>query len=330
MTNPDAALQVENLRVEVRTPRGWIPAVDGISFCLHPGDMLGLAGESGSGKSLAVLAVMGLLPAGARTASGTVRLDGVDLLAGGQAAWRTARGRRVAMVFQEPQSALNPVLTAGTLAADAQRAHGLPVDQGRMADLLGRVGLDNPARVLRSYPHQLSGGMRQRVLIALALLCGASFLLADEPTTALDASTAAEVLGVLDRLRLEAGLGVLLVSHDLGLLATRASRVAVMYAGRIVEEGPASAVVGWPRHPYAHGLQACSWSLRPPGAGAGARLPVLPGAVPGPADRGTGGCAFAPRCDAADDRCHAAAPDLAEVAAGHSAACWHPRAGAAA
>ena len=293
--------------------------VEDVSFAVAPGEMLALVGESGCGKSVTALAVMRLLSPAIRHTAGTIRFDGTDLGALGAEAMRRLRGSRIGMIFQEPMTSLNPVFTIGEQIAEVLRVHrGLaPVAAlSRAAELLDLVGLPTPRRQLPRYPHQMSGGQRQRVMIAIALACEPRLLIADEPTTALDVTVQAQILALIDRLRRQLDMACLLITHDLGVVAEFCDRAAVMYAGRIVETGPAEAVFAAPRHRYTHALVRTMPARNPPGE----LLPAIPGQVPPPGARGAG-CAFAPRCDAPLPAC-ATRPKLAGTP--HPAACWNP------
>jgi peptide/nickel transport system ATP-binding protein len=312
-------LEVNNLRVVLPTARGPAEAVRGLSFTLERGQTLGLMGESGCGKSLTALALMGLLPEGAAV-QGSVRLAGQELLALDEAAWCALRGRRLAMVFQEPMTALNPLHTIGAQIGEALRLHqGLSRAEARARalQLLERVQLPQAAQRLDAYPHQLSGGQRQRVVIAIALACGPELLIADEPTTALDVTLQREVLDLIQALVQEDGMALLLISHNLGVMADRVARVLVMYAGAAVESGPTATVFARRAHPYTQGLFAARPQL---GLARGTRLPTIPGRVP---ELGTlpGGCAFAERCGQVLPACRAADPEAVRVGPGHEARC---------
>ncbi|WP_033220568.1 ABC transporter ATP-binding protein, partial [Kitasatospora phosalacinea] len=300
------------------------PAVRGVDLDLHRGETLGLVGESGSGKSVTALAVLGLLPGTART-GGSVRLDGRELL--GLPARRLAevRGRRIAMVFQDPLSAFTPVHRIGDQIAEAVRVHqdvGRAAARKRAADLLDLVGIPDPARALDAFPHEFSGGMRQRAMIAMAVANDPDVLLADEPTTALDVTIQAQVLDVLRTAQRESGAALVLVSHDLGVIAGSADRVAVMYAGRIVETAPVDELFTAPRHPYTLGLLGAVPRLD----GRGGPLVPIPGSPPATGEAPGPGCAFADRCPLAEDRCRTAEPPLTGPAGpggpgAHLAAC---------
>jgi peptide/nickel transport system ATP-binding protein/oligopeptide transport system ATP-binding protein len=315
-----ALLEIEDLAVAFRTERGEVEALSGVSFSVGAGESFGVVGESGSGKSLTALAVMGLVPdPPGRVSRGRVRFAGEVLDAKAQA---RLRGREIAMIFQEPMSALNPVFTVGEQVAEGLRVHERLSHRAawaRAAELLGHVGIPDPARRLAQYPHELSGGMRQRVMIAAALACRPRLLIADEPTTALDVTIQAQILALLAALQRETGMAVLLITHDLGVIAQVVSRVAVMYAGRVVEAGPVVPVFEAPAHPYTRALLKSIPALNEEEA----RLPAIPGSVPVPS-AWPAGCRFHPRCDLADAACTAAAPPLVPVAADHLAACVRP------
>jgi peptide/nickel transport system ATP-binding protein len=312
-------LRVRDLRVSFGGPAGRFVALDGISFEVGCGESLALIGESGSGKSTAALTLLRLLPEGAH-ASGRVQLLGEDLLELPEAAMSRVRGSSIAMVFHDPLAALNPVLRIGTQIAEGLRAHGRADRRTAMAaaiDLLGTVGLAKD--VARRYPHELSGGMRQRALIAAALACGPSLLVADEPTSALDAVTQRNVAAVLQKVRRERGIGLLLATHDLELAAELCDRIAVLYAGRIVEQGALSDLFSTPRHPYTAALLR---SLPPPLGDPPARLVPVPGSPP-PSWARPSGCAFRDRCSRALPDCASAEPELTG-SGGREVACFHP------
>ncbi len=326
----EALLEVRGLRTEFRTDAGTVTALHGVDFSVAPGETLALVGESGSGKSVTSFSIMGLLPKPAgRIAGGEIRFrthDGgvVDLARADDAQLRTLRGRELAMIFQEPMTSLNPVLPVGEQIADAVRLH-LGVDRkaalARALEMLELVEIPAAKQRLREYPHQMSGGMRQRVMIALALSCEPRLLIADEPTTALDVTIQAQILVLMRKLQHEFGMGILFITHNLGVVAETAQRVAVMYAGRIVETGSVREVFKAPRHPYTRGLMDClpANALRDQ-AGHPQRLNAIPGQVAAP-NRQPPGCAFAPRCAYAEARCNAAVPALETVAEGHATRC---------
>ncbi|MGE4050402.1 MAG: ABC transporter ATP-binding protein [Piscinibacter sp.] len=312
-------LDVRDLRVVLPTARGPAAALRGVSFEMARGEKLGLIGESGCGKSLTALAIMGLLPEGA-VVEGSLRLSGQELVGLGDEALAALRGDRVAMIFQEPMTALNPLHTVGAQVAEPLRLHrglGRAAARAEALRLLERVQLPKAAQRLDAYPHQLSGGQRQRVMIAMALACGPDLLIADEPTTALDVTLQHEVLMLIDELVQGSGMALLLISHDLGVMARHVQRVMVMYGGMVVETGPTAAVFARRAHPYTRGLHAARPRL---GATRGTRLPTIPGRVPELADLGAG-CAFAERCDRAVDDCRRASPPAATVGDRHLARC---------
>lgn len=313
-------LSVRDLAVEFRSETGPFRAVDGVSFDVAPGEVLGIVGESGCGKSVTSLAMMGLLPRRvARIAGGHAAFEGRDLLTLAPEALRRLRGRRMAMIFQEPMSSLTPVHSIGDQIAEAIRAHeavGRRDARRRAIELLDRVGIPAAASRVESYPHELSGGMRQRVMIAMALALNPALIIADEPTTALDVTIQAQILELLRDIRREYNTAIVLITHDLGVVAELAERVTVMYAGRVVETAPIDALFARPEHPYTVGLLASI-----PALGARRRrLPTIPGTVPN-LHAPPPGCRFAPRCPFAQAPCHETDPSLMPLAPGHLAAC---------
>ncbi len=315
-----ALLQVEGLAVEFATRDGVVPAISHASFTLRPGGCLGLVGESGSGKSVTALAIMGLLakPA-ARITAGRILLDGVDLLALPPEEMRALRGGAVAMIFQEPMSSLNPAFTVGDQIAEAVRAHarvGAREARARAIELLRQVRIPGAERRFDEYPHRLSGGMRQRVMIAMALAGNPRLLIADEPTTALDVTVQAQIVELLRAIQAEHGTAILLISHNLGLVASLADEIAVMYAGRLVEQGPAARILGHPEHPYTVGLLGAV----PRAAPGDAPLTGIEGMVPDLRSPPPG-CVFGPRCPFCVATCRAAEPALRGMGAGHASAC---------
>ncbi len=312
-------LEVNDLRVTLRTARGPADALRGVSFALDKGQTAGLIGESGCGKSITALALMGLLPEGARVA-GSIRFDGRELTTLDESALCGVRGRRIGMVFQEPMTALNPLHTVGHQIAEPLRLHLKlsPRDaRARALELLQRVRLPEAARRLDAYPHQLSGGQRQRVVIAIALACGPDLLIADEPTTALDVTVQREVLDLIAELVAERGMALLLISHNLGVMARTVKRLMVMYGGSVVESGATREVFARLAHPYTRALFASRPRL---GLARGTRLATIAGRVPELADL-PAGCPFAERCVHALDACRAAMPPATAVAPGHDARC---------
>ena len=313
-----ALLEVEDLRVTLPTARGPAAALRGVSFSLEAGEALGLVGESGSGKSLTALALLGLLPEGAAV-GGHIRFAGRDLLALPERELCRLRGNRIAMIFQEPMTALNPLQTIRRQIAEPLRLHRA-LSRSAAADeairLLGRVGLKPAAGRARAYPHQLSGGQRQRAMIAMALACAPDLLVADEPTTALDVTVARQSLDLMAALAAESGMALLLISHDLGIIAETTRRMLVMYGGQVVESGPTAAVFAALAHPYTRGL----FAARPRLDGMPGRLPTIPGSVPDLADLPPG-CPFAGRCALAIAACTAAEPPAVDIGPGHQARC---------
>ncbi|WP_445263004.1 ABC transporter ATP-binding protein [Pseudokineococcus sp. 1T1Z-3] len=310
-------LEVEDLRVRLRTPRGPADVVGGLSYAVRAGETVAVVGESGSGKSVSVLALLGLLPSRTATVTGRALLAGEDLLAMGPRRLREVRGPGVGMVFQDPMTSLNPVLSVGRQLTEGLRAHedlSRAAARDRARELLAEVGLPDPRGALDRYPHQLSGGMRQRVMIAIALSCSPSLLIADEATTALDVTVQAQILDLVERLRSEHGTGVIWITHDLGVVAGIADRVLVMYGGRCVEDGSAEDVLTRPRHPYTRGLLGALPDLAEPGAdGEVPELRTVPGTPPQPTALPPG-CVFWPRCPVrSDPRCEHEQPPLAAV-----------------
>lgn len=314
-------LRVEALRSEFQTEDGPVAAVDGVSLEVRAGKTLALVGESGSGKSVTALSILRLLPEpSGRITAGHVWFRGRDLTALPASAMRRVRGREIAMVFQEPMTSLNPVFTCGDQIAETLRLHeglGRGAARARSIELLREVGIPAPEQRVDEYPHQLSGGMRQRVMIAMALACRPALLIADEPTTALDVTIQAQIIELLQRLQGELGMALLLITHDLGLVAGFADRVCVLYAGQVVESCDAAAVFRGSRHPYTAGLLASLPRL----GGSRAALRVIPGQVPEPAAF-PAGCRFHPRCPIAEPRCAAAPPPLGPAGEGHLSRCW--------
>jgi oligopeptide/dipeptide ABC transporter ATP-binding protein len=311
-------LEVENLHVHFPTAEGVARAVDGVSFNLEARRTLCLVGESGCGKSTTALALLRLQPASALV-SGSVRFEGTSLLDLPESRLRQVRGVGIGMIFQEPAASLNPIYTLGGHVAEAVRLHqrlSRRAARARTLEFLRDVRMPEPERVARQYPHEVSGGMRQRALIAMALAGRPRLLLADEPTSALDVTVQAEVLALLRRLREQHGMALLLITHDLDVVAALGEEVAVMYAGKVVEHGPAAEVFRRPLHPYTEGLLGCR-----PRLGHRGRLPSIDGTVP-PATRWPPGCRFRDRCNYRSDRC-LQEPPLEEHAPGHTAACWH-------
>jgi len=313
-------LSVRDLRVYFERAEATVRAVDGVSFDLAAGETLALVGESGSGKTLTGLALLGLLPRGARVIGGHADFDGTNLLAAGEDELRRLRGRRIAMIFQDPLSALNPYLTVGRQITEATEWHlGLSKRAARdqAIEALASVGINDAARRIDDYPHQFSGGMRQRVMIAMALACNPALLIADEPTTALDVTVQAQILDLLAEIKERSGTSMILITHDLGVVAGTADRVAVMYAGRIVEQAQVDELFTAPRHPYTIGLLGSLPSLE----GEARMLTQIAGAPPDPGEA-VRGCAFAPRCHQALGHCAVEPPPRVFVDPQHYADCW--------
>ena len=319
-------LEVSNLSTVFHTRRGLVRAVQNVSFSVNAGETLAIVGESGCGKTITALSLMRLVPAPpGEIVSGSVKIDGVDLMTLSEAEMRHARGGKIAMIFQEPMTALNPLLTIGRQIAEMVVMHdhvSRSVAKTRAVEMLERVRIPEPARRAREYPHQMSGGMRQRAMIAMALACRPKVLVADEPTTALDVTIQAQILDLIGDLRREFGTAVVLITHDLGVVAETANRVVVMYAGRKVEEAAVGEVFARPLHPYMSGLLA---SIPQVGSARGItgsdRLQEIAGIVP-PLNDLPVGCAFSPRCSRADDQCRAAVPAFEMKRPDHFAACW--------
>ncbi|MGH6932728.1 MAG: ABC transporter ATP-binding protein [Dongiaceae bacterium] len=316
------------MTVSFATENGRVRVVEEISFEVPAGKTVGLVGESGCGKSVTAMTVMRLLPSPpSRIESGRMLFDGADIAKLGEGALRKLRGNRMGMIFQEPMTSLNPTLAIGFQIAEVLRLHrGMNAAEARRAtiEMLRHVGIGAAERRLAQYPHELSGGLRQRVMIAMALVCEPALLIADEPTTALDVTIQAQILDLLRRLQREMAMAILLITHDLGVVAEMCDQVVVMYAGRIVERAPVDRLFKTPRHPYTAGLLASS----PRRAARGGRLPTIPGLVPAPGARGRG-CSFAERCSRAVERCRAERPELTACAPNHAAACWNPEVGSA-
>ncbi len=322
--NTSPVLQVQGLGVEFRTRRGVAHVLDDVSFDLARGGTLGLVGESGCGKSITALAATRLIPQPpGRITAGRVLLEGSDLLSLPERDMRAIRGNRISMIFQEPMTSLNPAYTVGDQIGEAVRLHqGLSRRDAllRATDMLEAVGIAAPARRVHEYPHQFSGGMRQRVMIAMALACKPDVLIADEPTTALDVTVQAQIFDLISELRERTGTAVILITHDMGSIAEMADRVAVMYAGRIVEEGAVAEVLEQPLHPYTQGLIACSPGRRQ--TAPGQALQEIPGTVPSLLQRGSG-CAFAARCAQAMPRCSHSLPAETHIDGGaRRVLCW--------
>jgi peptide/nickel transport system ATP-binding protein len=320
-----ALLEVENLQTHFRTPDGVNRAVDGVSFYVEEGETLAIVGESGCGKSVTAMSILRLIPEPPGKIAGALRFEGCDLMTLDDRAMRAIRGNDISMIFQEPMTSLNPVLSIGRQLGETLRLHqGLDHKsaQARAADMLNLVGISEPGRRLREYPHQMSGGIRQRVMIAMALACNPKLLIADEPTTALDVTIQAQILDLMSELKRRIGAAIVLITHDLGVVAEVAERVMVMYAGRKIEEAPAAALFRAPRHPYTQGLLGAVPKLGSSLTGAETRLAEIPGTVPSVKQRIVG-CVFAGRCPRATELCRQVAPALELKAPGHLAACHY-------
>ena len=321
MIAQDPVLEVRDLRTYFHTEEGIARAVDGVSFAVGRGQTLGLVGESGCGKSVSAFSVMRLVPdPPGRIEGGQILLKGRDLLALDEEEMRRVRGDDIAMIFQEPMTSLNPVLTCGFQIAEAVVLHQqVPMQEARIRaiEMLQLVGIPAPEQRIDEYPHQLSGGMRQRVMIAMALSCNPDVLIADEPTTALDVTIQAQILALLESLQESLHMAIVMITHDLGVIAETADQVAVMYAGQIVEYAETQALFTRPRHPYTRGLLRSIPRLD----AAQERLDIIPGVVPD-ARAFPPGCRFAPRCPLADAHCRAEAPPLEEIEPAHWTSCW--------
>ena len=319
MSNNPPLLEVADLRVHFRTDAGTVKAVDGVSLSVEAGETLGLVGESGCGKSVTAYAILQLLTAPpAQYAGGEIRFRGEDLLTLDERRLRRIRGNLISMIFQEPMSSLNPIMSVGRQITEVILEHESVTKQAaraRALEMLRRVHIPSPETRFNEYPHQMSGGMKQRAMIAMALACKPQLLIAHEPTTALDVTIQAQILDLLNELQSEMGMSVLLITHDLGVVAETCDRVAVMYAGRIVEQAPVGELFERPRHPYTHGLFRSLPSLNEKQA----RLAAIPGSVPSPLDFPSG-CRFRTRCAMAQEVC-TQEPPLREIGAGHLAAC---------
>jgi oligopeptide/dipeptide ABC transporter ATP-binding protein len=320
---PDPLLEVDSLSISFATDTGRARVVEEVAFAIRSGETVGLVGESGCGKSVAAMSVMRLNPSPpSHVDGGRILFQGNDLLALGSDEMRAIRGDRIGMIFQEPMTSLNPTFSIGYQIAEVFRIHRrMSAAEARheSIDILGMVGIGAAERRLHQYPHELSGGLRQRVMIAMALACRPDLLIADEPTTALDVTVQVQILDLLRRLQTEIGMSVLLISHDLGIVAEVCEQVLVMYAGRIVERAAVDELFRHPRHPYTIGLLSSSPRL-------GQRrsmLPTIPGMVPAPGQRGSG-CHFADRCPRVTDHCRAESPAVTAVGSEHDVVCWNP------
>ncbi len=328
MTGPktdDVILDVKNLKTVFFTPSGLFKAVDDVSFHVRRGETLAIVGESGCGKSVSALSIMRLVPdPPGKIVGGSVTLEGKELLALDEEDMRGIRGNRMSMIFQEPMTSLNPVMRIGDQITEAIRLHQNKTARDawtRAVEMLRLVRIPEPERRAREYPHQLSGGMRQRAMIAMALACRPALLIADEPTTALDVTIQAQILALIVDLQKELGTGLILITHDLGVVAQTAQRVIVMYAGKKVEEASVDDLFADPRHPYTRGLMASMPAVIALGAKTDVRLNEIPGMVPSLTNLPEG-CAFAPRCPLAIERCRQEYPPLQDFGGHHRAACW--------
>ncbi len=320
-----ALLEVENLQTHFRTPDGINRAVDGLSFSVEAGETVAIVGESGCGKSVTSMSILRLIPEPPGKIAGSIRFNGRDLLKLSDKEMRAVRGNEISMIFQEPMTSLNPVLTVGRQIGETLRLHqGMSAAQAeeRAVEMLKLVGIPEPQRRVREYPHQLSGGMRQRVMIAIALACNPKLLIADEPTTALDVTIQAQILDLMRDLKRTVGAAIVIITHDLGVVAEVAERVIVMYAGRKVEEAAVEKLFGSPRHPYTQGLLGSMPKLGSSLTGDETRLQEIPGLVPS-LKKKLEGCVFASRCPHTTDLCRKVAPALEEKAPGHIAACHY-------
>nr|WP_276531686.1 ABC transporter ATP-binding protein [Brevibacillus invocatus] len=314
-------LHIENLQTHFFTDRGQIPAVDGVSIKVHKGEVVGIVGESGCGKSVTSLSIMKLVPnPPGKIVGGTIRFKGEDLVTASEKRMREIRGNEIAMIFQEPMTSLNPVFTIGDQIGEAVRIHtkaSKKESRQRAIEMLKKVGIPRAEAIVDEYPHQLSGGMRQRVMIAMAMACNPELLIADEPTTALDVTIQAQILDLMRQLNRDADTAVLLITHDLGVVAQMCHRVVVMYAGNVIEEGDVRTILKEPKHPYTIGLLHSLPKLEE----SQERLYSIPGNVPIPGSLTTG-CRFAPRCEQAVDRCRQEMPELVAVGENHRSRCW--------
>ena len=322
---PDPLLSVKNLTVVFKTRFGEVPVIDDVSFSIAPGEILGIVGESGCGKTMTSLAIMRLMPEQGIVTSGSIRLSGEDLVFASEARMRDLRGNEISMVFQEPMTSLNPVFSVGEQIAEVLTAHqGLSKSEAReqAVELLESVKIPLPSRRVNDYPHQLSGGMRQRVMIAIALACKPKVLIADEPTTALDVTVQAHIFELLHDLRDQTGTSIVLITHDMASVAEMAERVMVMYAGRKVEEGSVEEILTNPLHPYTQGLIKCVPHLMETISLERQDLQEIPGIVPPIRHFGRNECLFAPRCSFVENRCLNQRPLDSERSADHLTACW--------
>jgi len=325
MAAQDKLLQVENLQVEFRTRRGTALVLNGVDFEVRRGETLCVVGESGCGKSMTALALLRLIPQPpGRIRGGRILFNGEDLVQASEARMREVRGNRISMIFQEPMTSLNPVFTVGDQIGESLRLHaGLDRHQARerSIEMLRQVGIPAPERRVDEYPHQMSGGMRQRVMIAMALACRPDILIADEPTTALDVTVQAQIFDLLCELQRDKGTAIVMITHDMGAVAEMADRVMVMYAGRVIEQGTAEQVLSHPGHPYTQGLIDCLPELGSSRHAERTELTEIAGVVPSIWELGSG-CAFRERCPHAMARCAHEVPPMIATGAGHGVACW--------
>ena len=314
-------LEVKDLRVSFFTPAGEVKAVSGISYDLDYDEVMGIVGESGSGKSQEAYSIMGLLQSPGKVIGGSITFEGRDVLAFSKKEMASFRGSEVAMIFQNPMTCLNPVYTVGNQLIEALRAHDKKISKAdaakRAMEMLELVGINNVAKRMKQYPHEFSGGMRQRVMIAMGLICHPKLLIADEPTTALDVTIQAQILELMKELQKKTHMGIIFITHNLGVVAQICDRVAVMYFGRIMETAPVKRLFEQPLHPYTRGLFLCIPKLDQDED----FLSTIPGMVPALTEK-TQGCAFAPRCPRCTDRCRREEPELVEVEEGHFCRCW--------
>ncbi len=323
-------LRVRNLRIELRTRDGVAPVIDDLGFDLAEGEAISLVGESGCGKSMTALGIMGLLPQQIGSiASGSIEFDGEELVGASERRMREIRGNEISMIFQEPMTSLNPVYTVGEQIAEVLRAHqnlSRSAAWNAAGDLLDAVRIPNPRSRLADYPFQMSGGQRQRVMIAIALACRPKILIADEPTTALDVTVQAQIFDLLRDLRRETGTSIILITHDMGAVAEMADRMIVMYAGRTAEIGPVDALISHPRHPYTRGLISCVPHIQVPLTETRDELTEVGGVVPSLSEFGADACLFASRCVHRTDECDSRRPGPIAFGPDHTADCWHAEA----
>lgn len=316
-------LELKELRTYFHTDDGIVKAVDGVSFTLNKGKILGIVGESGCGKSMTSLSIMRLLNEGSGcTIDGQILFDGIDLLQKSEAEMYQIRGNQISMIFQEPMTSLNPLFTIGDQIMESVMLHqriNKKAARKKAIEMLLLVGIPSPEKRVDVYPHQLSGGMRQRVMIAIALACNPKLLIADEPTTALDVTIQAQILDLMRKLREELGTSIILITHDLGVVAEMVDEVAVMYCGKIVEQATVESLFEAPQHPYTQGLLRSIPQLE----GTPRRLPIIPGVVPSPTQMPVG-CSFHPRCDYANEKCRVVSPDMRNVEGQRRVRCFYP------